>query len=140
MQGRPDPEVPGYLSAIVNDDSFNSWRADARRDGGYIKVHGYTFDLHDRQVDIRLTLRATVGAEQQIGEESTIAATVSIWYGRSEGWIADGTVGSGTMTLTTLTPEGATGTFEFTAHAVDPSYVPAMYRVVRGTFNIPFDQ
>jgi len=124
----------------VNDDSFNAWHADVSREGDYIKVHGYTFDQQDRQVDIRLTMLATVGVEQQIDEGSTITAAVSIWYGRGEGWIADGTVGSGTMTLTMLTPEGAAGRFEFTAHAVDPSSVPAMYRVVRGTFNIPFDQ
>ena len=132
-----NPRV-GFIGATLNDESFSTFGTVATLGDGFVVIKGVSSITPERQVEIRLRLRPTPGTTQIIGAGYDATAIVIVRSEAVESWTADGTRGTGTITLTSLTPESVAGTFEFTANAIRSSQVPTAYRAVRGTFTVPY--
>ena len=128
---------PGFVTATINSDPWSSTRASATRHGGIIIIIGTGVDQFDRETEIRLVMRATVGSEPQvIGAGNDVSAGVVLRDGTSQFWTASSSQGSGTLTLTSVSARHFEGTFEFDAPRNSAFTQPETYRIIRGTFNV----
>ena len=128
---------PGFVSATINSDPWSSTRASATRHGGIIIIIGTGVDQFDRETEIRLVMRTTVGlAPQVIGADRDVSAGVVLRDGSSQFWTASNSQGSGTITLTSITSRHFEGTFEFDAPRNSSLTLPETYRIIRGAFNV----
>ena len=137
------PIVPtGWMSATANGENFNSEFVTVSRQDNGISVEGLMWVVGSEDVlAIKLWVRSDVGVGvQDIGSATGTAADV-MWrpmYDLPQGWSAYGNKGNGTVTLTSLTADGAKGTFSFTAKALSPSNPLQDYRVTNGSFDVRF--
>ena len=128
---------PGFLTADINSDPWSSTRASATRHGGIIIIIGTGVDPFERETEIRLVMRTTVGsAPQVIGADSDVSAGVVLRDGSSQYWTASSSQGSGMLTITFMSATHFEGTFEFDAPRNSSLTQPLTYRIVRGTFNV----
>jgi len=131
----------GWISATADGEPFISSFVTVRRHDGVIALEGTTWTDAESMLTIRLFIRTDAGpGDQSIGSSSNTAADVMYrpGYAEPQGWTASGPNGSGTLTLSTLTDNRATGTFSFTATAVMLSTSPPTYRVTNGYFDVRF--
>lgn len=132
--------APGFLTATVNDDPWSSSRASVTRHGGILIITGTGVDQFDRETEIRLVMRTTVGSTPQvIGPASEVSAGVVLRDGTSLFWTASSSQGSGTLTLTSASAQHFEGTFEIDAPRNSSFARPETYRIVRGTFNVSIE-
>lgn len=68
---------------------------------------------------------------------STIGMNANLNTG-GDGWLAVGTTGSGTVTITTLTATRAAGTFSFVLQATDAGVNPQTRNVTNGQFDVTY--
>jgi hypothetical protein len=125
----------GTLSASVDDSTWIASHVAVHHGGGLLRINATGFGLsdEDRQF-VRLTLETTVGASPQtIGPGSRRSANLVRDF--VAGWLAEGSAGSGTITLTSLTADRALGTFSFSGVTALP--VTPRVRVVKdGVFSV----
>lgn len=133
------PDIAGFIGATLNEEGWSAFGTVVRLDDGYVLIKGVSFVSPQRQIQIVLRLRPTPGAPQLIGTGYETTASVVVRSETVDAWTADGTRGSGTITLTSLTATGAAGKFDFIADAIRATQQPATYRAVRGTFSVPFE-
>lgn len=132
--------TPGFLTANINSDPWSSTHASATRQGGIIIIIGTGVDPFNRETEIRLVMRTTVGsAPQVIGGDSEVSAGVVLRDGSSQFWTASNSQGSGTLTLTSVSATHFEGTFEFDAPRNSSYALPETYRIIRGTFNVSIE-
>ena len=141
-----DPARPilptGWMIATANGENFNSAFVTVSHQDNRISLEGSMWVVGSEDVlTIKLWVRSDVGVGvQDIGSAAGAAADV-MWrpmYDLPQGWSAYGTKGNGTVTLTSLTADGAKGTFSFTAKALSPSNPLQDYRVTNGSFDVRF--
>lgn len=126
----------GFCTAMINDANWNCSQSSSQVSGGIIVIFGTGRDPFGRQVDMRLTMHTTVGtAAQQIGVDDIVGAEVTVYdYGVAETWTADGSTGTGTLTLTSINADEVEGNFDFVATGTSSSNA---YRISRGSFRAP---
>ena len=124
----------GFCTAMINDANWNCSQSSGQVSGGIIIIFGTGRDPLGRQVDMRLTMHATVGsATQQVGADDIVGAEVTVYdYGESETWTAGGAQGTGTLALTSISADQVEGNFDFVAMGAAGSY-----RIIRGSFRAP---
>lgn len=129
----------GLMSALVEDNQFQSAWVSGKIVGGYLVIEGTSWDWDESYHTIKLSVKAEA-VTQAIGPGSTAAADVTFrpGYDVSRAWSASSVQGSGTISITSLTATGASGTFSFTANALSAHSLPAEYRVTNGTFRVTF--
>lgn len=129
------------MNARVEGDSWNAVFVYARRENDYLTLEGTAWVSDETTLVIRLTIKAVAGAMPQVIDSSTTIAANVVYdptYQPWQTWSAFGTMGTGTFTISSLTPTGATGTFSFSARALTANSVPQDYRVTEGTFDVRF--
>jgi hypothetical protein len=129
------PHATGMVTALVGDSVWTGITDDARHEGGmlWITATGFGHSDEDRQ-HIRLAFQTTLGVEpQQIGPGYRRSAGLTRDF--VAGWLAEDSLGSGTITVTTLTPDRATGTFTFTG-ITTAAIKPETLVVTKGQFNV----
>jgi hypothetical protein len=146
--GPPSPDPPlgsvpnnGWMSATANGEAFNSVFVTVTRHDNGLSFEGLTWVGDEDQLQIRIWVRTDVGlGMQDFGTAAGTGANV-LWrpaYSLSQAWSAYGTNGSGTVNLTSLKADRATGTFSFTAQALSATTSPQTYSVTKGQFDIRF--
>ena len=132
----------GFMSATAEATEWHTVFITASRTDAFLVLQGEMFLVDgESTIAIRLTIRTDSGADPQaIGPSTAIAADVIYRpaYDASQGWSASGPNGSGTITLTSLTSDRATGTFSFTANALTDTAEPPTFRVTNGLFDVRF--
>jgi hypothetical protein len=128
----------GVMNALADGVLFNAG-CTGKIVGGYLIIEGASWDWDESIYSIKLSVKAEAVA-QAIGVGSVVAADVSFRPGHDvpRAWSASGAQGSGTISITSLTATGASGTFSFTAKALTTNSLPAEYRVTNGTFHVTF--
>ena len=131
----------GWMSATAEASPWNTVFVSVWRGDSYLVLEGEEWDTAESTIAIRLSIRTDVGSDPQvIGPSTSIAADVKYrpWYADPQGWSASGPNGSGTLTLTSLTSNRATGTFSFTAKAINAAANPSTFCVTNGHFDVQF--
>jgi hypothetical protein len=132
---RAAPRSMGTLNAVVDDSAWTAGFVEVRRDEGVLSIIATAFGIsdEDRQF-IRLTLETGVGvAPQMIGPGYRRSA--NLVHDFVAGWLAEGSLGSGTLRFSSLTDDRAIGTFSFIGVSTSP--VTPRTRVVKdGSFNV----
>lgn len=133
-----DPTGPGQTSgtftATVDGVTWNG-QIEATATGN----NGFTFSVQGVADNIEIGLSVNL-------TENNVPGTVDLTSGSTgaqlreggEVWYAVGQGGSGTMTIQTLTPDRATGTFEFVAGPVANSASGGTRTITNGRFDISF--
>ena len=131
----PTPTTTNAITAIMDGVAYNSGSITAEIISGALTMS--SLNVADT-AQLRFFTAARVGTET-IGRSSTTGigyATVNAGLVTAV-WAATPTLGSGTLTITTLTATGATGTFAFTASPLSGSATGSKV-VTNGTFNVTF--
>jgi hypothetical protein len=132
--GVTDPDgnlEQGSMSARIDGSSWSATAAiSATYNGGILAAAG-----SDGVRTIGFAVLASGPGTFTIAATQNINALLS-QAGSSVGWHAVGTIGSGTLTLNTLTATGASGTFSFVMSATDGS--SSTRTITNGAFNVKF--
>jgi hypothetical protein len=128
------PENPegSRVSATIDGQSWSADFVTEVRQGGIIAIGG---------AEVGGTLGLGIGFADS-GAETFMIGPTEIANGNvtqgADSWQANAAVGSGTITVTTLTSDRAVGTFSFTAMAFTQGTTPAERVVTNGSFDIVF--
>ncbi len=131
----PSPSGPnhGTITATIDGVAFNGTATAAAISNGVLGIGGWN-GLSTPSITIGIGVLAQVGTTS-IGPISP--TNVNLMVG-SQGWVADVTGGSGTVTISTLTATGATGTFSVTVKPVPNTGSTGNKVIANGTFNVTF--
>ncbi len=130
-----DPAGPedsgGTISATLDGAA---WSADA-----VATNNGFLFGLEGTADGVEIALSVNLTAETVPGTvDLTSGSTGAQVQEGSEVWYPVGFGGSGTLTISTLTAERATGTFEFVAVPLGGSASGGSRTVTNGSFDVRF--
>jgi hypothetical protein len=118
------------MSAKVDGVQWNAVTVVVNKGSGYLIVSGGSVG------EAIAILFATTGTgTQNFTQVATSNGNILIG---SNSWIAGGTIGSGSVTITTLTANRAVGTFSFTGQAITTTVSPQQRQVTNGAFDVTF--
>jgi hypothetical protein len=135
--GSPGPTAPGPppgtggLSATIDGNSWTASNTTANRTASLMSIIGWG----PGGVAVNLHLTQPAEGEFRVGPQDALL-NLNIGEG-TRGWVASGGMGSGVVTITTLTDDRVAGTFEFTAVLIMGSPPPQTRVVTAGTFDMP---
>lgn len=133
--GNPNPNPAAGMTATVNGTAWTSLVTTAINTGGIVAIGGSNLN---GLIGIGLGFQGTMPGVYDIGPGLIANANVSNAAGGL--WRASDTMGSGTITVTTLTATRVAGTFSFTAPAQMAGTVPPTMAVTSGAFDVEFNQ
>jgi hypothetical protein len=122
----------GSFRATIDGQAWSAAQTGAIRGEHVLSLAGATFPT---QITISL-VGVTAPGTYQLSGDSTSQAKASVLIG-DRAWITAAAGGSGTVTITTLTPSRAAGTFSFDAVPFVPP-ATGTKRVTAGQFDISF--
>jgi hypothetical protein len=120
----------GQMSAKVDGVQWNASTVVVNKGSGYLIISGGTVGQA-----IAILFSTTSTGTQNFAQVATSNANILIG---SNTWIAGGTIGSGSVTITTLTATRAVGTFTFTGQATSASVNPQQRLITSGAFDVTF--
>jgi hypothetical protein len=124
-----DPEQ-GSVTARIDGSSWRATAVSANYNGAILAIAG-----SDGARTLGFGVSTSGPGTFTIAATQTMNALLS-QAGSNVGWHALGTIGSGTLTLSTLTATGASGTFSFVLAASDGS--SSTRTITNGAFNVKF--
>jgi hypothetical protein len=130
----------GTLTALIDGTPFTAATAGGFVRNGILSLSGAMGTLPAVSTTLSLAANATAGATQSVAAGSGVNATLLVLSGSTgAGWQAVQTVGSGSVTVQTLTATNASGTFTFTMPAANGT-ATGTKAVTNGVFNIALTQ
>lgn len=120
------------MSASIDGTAWSTTIVGANPGAGYIIIAGASVG---GQTTVGLTIVTSGTGTQTIGPGSLTAGSVLIG---SQMWQANTSMGSGSVTLTTVTSNRVAGTFTFTAKGLGISVVPPTRVVTSGRFDVTY--
>jgi hypothetical protein len=133
--GLTEPDLSpenGTMTATVDGMSWSAIQIAIVRGGNIITIGAANIDL----IAIGIAWQDQGVGTYTIG--GTPLATANLSEGGSNSWQANGVLGSGSVTITSVSATRVTGTFVFTAEASAGSGTPASRVVTNGAFDIAF--
>lgn len=130
----PNGPQNGTMTATVDGNSWSAIQISAINNNGVVAISGSDASL----LAAGFGFVSTGPGTYTIGPTST--ANANVIDNLATSWSANGTQGSGTITMTTLTAASASGTFSYTAPLTTGTGTPATRVVTNGVFNINFPQ
>ena len=137
--GDDDPTGPGdiiptngTMSATIDGNTWTAIQIAGVNNGGVVAISGSDATL----LAVGFAFVGQAAGTYTIGPAS--AANASVIDNLTTTWTANSFQGSGTITVSTLTATGASGTFSYTAPLTSTTGTPATRVVTNGTFNVTF--
>lgn len=136
VTGPKNTSLPhGSMSATIDGTSFVATRGlSVTYNQGILAAAG----VDDSNNTLAFAVYASGPGTYPIGITSPTNAIYTMASSGSKSWQAASTLGSGSVTVTTLTATGATGTFSFTLVANGGSGASGNKVVTNGAFNLTF--
>lgn len=130
----PENVLPtnGTMTATVDGDSWTAVQIAAVNNSGVVAISGSNTAL----LAVGFAFIGDTIGTYPIGPSSSTSANVI--DNLSTTWSANGFQGSGTVTVSSLSATGASGTFSYSAPLTSGSGTPATRVVTNGTFNVTF--
>jgi hypothetical protein len=136
----PSSPTEGLLTATVDGSVFSAVPSSitATNVNGVIRISGVDGSTTGSGRTLDLTIVGNAPGIYPIGPPSgTPATSASLTLGGAR-WVADATLGSGSITITAFMPTQATGTFLFSAEPVPGTSAVGARIVTQGTFTVTF--
>jgi hypothetical protein len=136
----PSSPSQGLLTATVDGSSFVAVPSSitASNSNGIVKFAGSDGGAGSSARTIELTIVAAAPGVFPIGFPSGTLGTSAVLTQGTARWVADTTMGNGSITLNVLTSSSASGTFLFNAEPVAATGAAITRVVTGGTFNVAF--
>lgn len=128
--GSTDPNASGPMTARIDGERFVAVQTTVLQSAGITAVNGGSADL--RAIGFQIQNVAT--GTYTIAPGNLVSAGVTIG---NAAWGAGGTMGSGTITISTLTANRIAGTFQLTVDAISGG-ASGTLAVTEGAFDIDF--
>jgi hypothetical protein len=123
------------MTASIDGVAFSAVTASVAHGTGIISIGGVN-GFTGQYLALVVAMPEVVGS-YSIGSGSSANASLTI-PAASSGWNASPTTGSGTIALTTLTANSATGTFSLNLQPVPGTTATSTKVVTNGVFNVRF--
>lgn len=127
------PLVNGSLRATFDGSTWSASFVAATYSSGLLALGGT--DGLGKAISLGLVTDKGLGT-YAVADTAQTFATLALPGGAS--WSAVGSLGSGSITLATLTPTGASGTFSFTGDANAGTGATGVKTITNGSFNVTF--
>jgi hypothetical protein len=132
-----NPSTPnkGTITATIDGAAFSGIATAATNIGGVIALGGW-----NQQTAQASSISIGIGALASVGTTSVgpNSPTNGNLIAANQSWLAGPSGGSGTLTITTLTATGATGTFSFSMVPNTSSGASGTKVIANGAFNVTF--
>ncbi len=130
---------PSVVSAVAEGQPFNATAVRVVRGQSSLAFEAKMRLESGEEWQIRALMRTDVGGTPQaIGSSNFVTGDVYFDPVFDVGyvWLANRIMGSGSITLSSISADRAVGSFSFTAHATSTYSQPAKFRVTNGTFDV----